>query len=684
MNFPPRPNLIDSSITNPSKEFVRDTYKVCFAILFFILTYVVLFAIGATLALLAAYMGYWLVINHPRFFTIMIGLALCLFGCFIIYFLVKFIGSKNNHDISHLPEIKSTDEPEIFKFIQKVVNEVGSDFPKKIYLSNEVNAYVFYNSSFLSLFFPVKKNLTIGLGLINSINLSEFKAILAHEFGHFSQKSMKLGSYIYYVNRVIHDMLYDNDSFEESISKVSESNGYLSIAGALTFMVVRGIQFILKLVYKPINTMYLSLSRQMEFHADAVAASVTGGNHLVTSLRRLEMSDVCFNAMMSNYNEWGFNNFKSSNIYHNHKTVQKHYASDHEMAFVNNNIDVSDFSHQESRIKIKDQWASHPTLEQRTKKLNDLNLVTEPIHDSPWNLFVNPSMTQEKFTESLFGNLSKDNNIQKLDNEEFKQKYFESYSKFDLPKEYCGFFDNYFPIDIEFDEIENHKNNSTQKNPITKKEIKKLKDGQSIYNDLNMLQFIIDGNSEIKSFDFDGKKYKSKEAKEIYKILEKDSKELAAKYRNTSKNTFVYFYALAKNINKGEEYKRKYNELVSGFAKYEDDYELYNSIQTELNPIYQGNIPIPIAENLNKNVKELDVKFKQLILAKISLNELEQDDFALYLNQKRNYFSVDTFNDRNLEILITALNNFINQQNLRLTKLKKNFLEYQLTLNKNY
>jgi hypothetical protein len=36
-----------------------------------------------------------------------------------------------------------------------------------------------------------KKNLTIGIGLINSTSVGELKTILAHEFGHFSQRSMK-------------------------------------------------------------------------------------------------------------------------------------------------------------------------------------------------------------------------------------------------------------------------------------------------------------------------------------------------------------------------------------------------------------------------------------------------------------------------------------------------------------
>ena len=53
----------------------------------------------------------------------------------------------------------------LFSLIEEIVVKVNTDFPKKIYLSTEVNAAVFYDSSFWSMFFPIKKNL-----LISNIN----------------------------------------------------------------------------------------------------------------------------------------------------------------------------------------------------------------------------------------------------------------------------------------------------------------------------------------------------------------------------------------------------------------------------------------------------------------------------------------------------------------------------------
>src|SRR5690606_32387706 len=126
-----------------------------------------------------------------------LGIGLAGLGVMVLFFLFKFLFKRQKIDRSGLIEITEKEHPRLFQFVRQLANETHTSFPQRIYLSPDVNASVFYNSSFWSMFLPVRKNLQIGLGLVNAVNLSEFKAIIAHEFGHFSQKSMKLGSYVY-------------------------------------------------------------------------------------------------------------------------------------------------------------------------------------------------------------------------------------------------------------------------------------------------------------------------------------------------------------------------------------------------------------------------------------------------------------------------------------------------------
>jgi hypothetical protein len=88
-------------------------------------------------------------------------------------------------------EIHRKDYPELFEVIDEVVLKADSKFPKHVYVSDECNAYVFY-SNLLGYISPKFQNLTIGLPLLLSLNKSELKAILSHEFGHFTQKSIAI------------------------------------------------------------------------------------------------------------------------------------------------------------------------------------------------------------------------------------------------------------------------------------------------------------------------------------------------------------------------------------------------------------------------------------------------------------------------------------------------------------
>lgn len=687
MIVPVKPEGVNPAITQPTPQFIRETYKVGISILGFILVYLILLATAIAIAFGAGYLGYRLVIWYPAIFTLIIGLVLCLFGFMIIAFLVKFITSKNERDISHLKEISSENEPHIFKFIHTVADEVGTPLPKKIFLSNEVNAYVFYDSNFWSLLFPVKKNLVIGLGLINSINLSEFKSIIAHEFGHFSQKSMKLGSYIYYVNRVIHDMLNRNNRYEEMVTKLRESDGYLIIAGELTFLFVRATQFILRMAYKPINLLYLALSREMEFHADAIAASVTGSNHSISSLHRIEMGDICFNTVLSKYNEWNSTELLIPiNIYENHKVIQKIFAEDHDLGFENDIIGISNINDQFAtpRVSIKDQWASHPSTQERIEFLKSLNLTTnvEPI--SPWSLFADSNKTQEEFTERAYSSLTKAQNYKAISNDEFSKKFKDEFKNHKLPKEYHGLFDGYFPIDINIEQIISHTIHDIDTPILDKGQIEAMKDRTSIANDLAILNYIKSDQKEIKSFDFDGKKYNSKKAESIYNILHNELESSYHDHKNKALDIFHYFFNIAKNRGTQNIYISKFDDLISKLKENKEENKTYNSIQNELSPIFEGDVLFKVAETINKNVQKLEVEFKRILREKVTQELLSHDDLNEYLSQSLSYFSGRSFNDDNLELLITALNVYQEKTVEDLFNCKNDFLKYQLALRPNH
>ena len=149
------------------------------------------------------------------------------------------------------------EQTELMNFIYKICEETGAPKPKRVYIDPDVNAYVSYTNMWMSLIFPTRKELTIGFGLVGCLNLSEFKAVVAHEFGHFAQRSMKIGSYIISANTIIHDMIFTRDSWDNTLEQWRGSDIRLSFPAWIISPVIWIIRQVLNLFYQFLNIMYL-------------------------------------------------------------------------------------------------------------------------------------------------------------------------------------------------------------------------------------------------------------------------------------------------------------------------------------------------------------------------------------------------------------------------------------------
>jgi len=121
------------------------------------------------------------------------GLLMAAPAVFIFVFLGKGFFFRQQHHDPYTVEVTAADEPELLAFVHQIADDAGAPRPHRVVLSGAVNAAVFYDLTILNLFFPSKKNLEIGLGLVNAVSLDEFKAVMAHEFGHFAQRTMAVG-----------------------------------------------------------------------------------------------------------------------------------------------------------------------------------------------------------------------------------------------------------------------------------------------------------------------------------------------------------------------------------------------------------------------------------------------------------------------------------------------------------
>ena len=67
--------------------------------------------------------------------------------------------------------------------------------PSEVYLTAEVNAWVMDRGGMMG--FGSRRVMGLGLSLLQVLSVSQLRAVVAHEFGHFHGGDTKLGPWIY-------------------------------------------------------------------------------------------------------------------------------------------------------------------------------------------------------------------------------------------------------------------------------------------------------------------------------------------------------------------------------------------------------------------------------------------------------------------------------------------------------
>lgn len=648
---------------------------------------------GIGLTVLCVLGGVRLFMAHPSFVTIALGIGLASLGVFVLIFLFKFLFKQHKTDRSHLIEISQNEEPALFAFIDDIVCEVKTDFPKKVYLSADVNAGVFYDSSFWSMIFPIRKNLNIGIGLVNTLSAQEFKAILAHEFGHFSQRSMKVGSYVYNVNQVIYNLLYDNESFDDMIRRWAGLSGYFSIFIVIAVKIIQGIQWILRRMYDLVNISYMALSREMEFHADEVAAHVAGSAPLKESLLRMDLADHSYQTVLNFYNNKIADNLKSKNIFTEQTFVMNFIAAENKIPFKNHlpvvsALDVSRYN--KSKLNIKDQWASHPATDERIAVLEKLGIQKDDNNDTPAALlFANMEKTQQKITDKLFSNVVYQEKAAELDPETFKSEYTETFHQNTFPKIYNGYYDNKNPVYFDVDAIVDFENTKTSETLFSKKNVDLVYDYVGLENDRAILQNIAGKTFDVKTFDYDGQKYRSKDASTLITKLDEEIKILTQKLLQNDIEIYRFFYTQALKKGKVNDLKKMYLDLFTLDTAYETKTALYQTLIQSTNFISE----VTPFDEIEKNFTAIatqEIRLKKEIRLLLDDSDVEaeitkvmKDNFEKYLSQEWVYFYKETYYDESLQVFFAALNDYHYVWSRKYFLAQIHLLNYQVTLLEN-
>jgi heat shock protein HtpX len=165
------------------------------------------------------------------------------------------------------PQLMPEKHPRLFAELQAVSRATGQTMPAEVYLQGDVNAWVAQRGGVMGI--GGRRVMGVGLALMRVLTLTEFRAVLAHEFGHYHGGDTRLGPWVHKTRSAI-------------------GRTIMSLGG--------------NLLQKPFlwyGNMFLrithAVSRRQEFTADRLAATIVGKEALANGLRKVHGAAVAFN-----------------------------------------------------------------------------------------------------------------------------------------------------------------------------------------------------------------------------------------------------------------------------------------------------------------------------------------------------------------------------------------------------
>ncbi|BAU49360.1 peptidase M48 family protein [Sulfurifustis variabilis] len=330
-------------------------------------------------------------------------------AAFLAVFMLKALVFIQRGGAPDAVEVTPAEQPRLFEFLHRLADEAGAPRPKRVYLSARVNAAVFYDLSVLNLLFPSRKNLEIGLALVNVLTLSEIKAVLAHEFGHFAQRSMAIGSWVYIAQQIAGHLVARRDALDKFLKFLSGIDLRIAWIGWLLSLIVWSIRSLMDTLLSVVVLAQRALSRQMEFQADLVAVSLTGSDELIHALHKLHAADDAWSQTLGFVGAELREGRAPHDLFAVHTLIIEKIArilDDETYGRVPRAASDNPQAHRvfkSSFAQPPQMWSTHPANADREANAKRQYLPAPHDGRSAWLLFDNPAAVKAKVAAQLLG-----------------------------------------------------------------------------------------------------------------------------------------------------------------------------------------------------------------------------------------------------------------------------------------
>ena len=213
-------------------------------------------------------------------------------GCVVAFFMVKPVLARPSRRVDPIL-IEPESEPDLFRFVAGICEQVRAPIPSRIQADCNVNAAASF-TSILGMLLRPRFVLTIGLPLAAGLTIRELGGVLAHEFGHFAQGGgMRLTFLVRSINGWFARVVGERDRWDEALDRwTKERDWRIAIVLLVAQFSVWCSRRILHALMMAGHGISCFMMRQMEYDADSYEFKLVGSATFVETSARLRELNV--------------------------------------------------------------------------------------------------------------------------------------------------------------------------------------------------------------------------------------------------------------------------------------------------------------------------------------------------------------------------------------------------------
>jgi len=273
--------------------------------------------------------------------------------------------------------VQRADAPELWQLVEDVARKLGTRPIDAIYVTPGVDIAVYEKGSILQkLRGGSRRNLILGMGVLPALTQGQLAAILAHEYGHFSNQDTAGG-----------DMAYQVQASLQQLAERLAQGGAAQVYNPVWLFVMVYHRIFLRVT--------LGASRLQEVLADRYAAIAYGSQNFIEGLRAVIRQGIAFPLRANHELRESFERKQSVHNLYDLPSVESLQGE------LDKQLD-------EIMMRPTSVYDSHPAPQERIKwveRLQAPHSARQNDSQSALKLFPNPEAWQLEMTAQVMKNL---------------------------------------------------------------------------------------------------------------------------------------------------------------------------------------------------------------------------------------------------------------------------------------